>query len=254
MRRSVRTIILILCMIVIVCSGGLILAIMYGYHAGSQSYVDLMQYCHPPEMLSDVSPTETEYSLENSSDAFPVVDFEELRAINPDIIGWIQVPGTSINYPVVHGSDNDYYLFHLPDGTKNRCGSIFLDCRSDANLTNRHSIIHGHNMGDGSMFQDLLLYQSQEFMNSHPIAYLITPTHNYEIEFFAGSLLGTDADVWKFTFSGDLGFQEWIDSCISQSQVSSTLRPTASDRIVTLSTCSYAFHDARWVLQGVLRG
>ena len=254
MRKPVRVILIFICMVIIVCSGGLIIAIMYGYHSGSRSYVDLMQYCHSPEMFSDVSTTQTEYPSDNPSDDFPVVDFEELREINPDVIGWIQISDTSINYPVLQGSDNTYYLTHLADGTRNRCGSIFLDCRSDADFLDRHSIIHGHNMGDGSMFQDLLLYQSQDFFDAHPIAYLVTPTHNYKIEFFTGSLVGVDSDIWKFDFAGDSGFQKWIDNCNALAQVSSPLHPTASDKIITLSTCSYAFHEARWVLQGVLRG
>ena len=99
---------------------------------------------------------------------------------------------------------------------------------------------------------DLVLYKSQEFFNEHSFGYLLTPDENYVIEFFAGSLLSQDSDVWQLDFSGDSAFRRWIDSCLSSARVTGALVPSVGDQIVTLSTCSYEFHEARWVLHGIL--
>lgn len=96
------------------------------------------------------------------------VDFNKLEEINPDVIAWIEIPGLEISYPVVQGRDNDYYLHHLITGENHKSGSIFMDFQNQEDLSDRNTIIYGHNMKDGSMFGTLNQYQSQALYRNYP--------------------------------------------------------------------------------------
>ena len=183
---------------------------------------------------------------------WPEVDFAALREINPDIVAWIYIEGTKINYPVVQGEDNSYYLKHLFSGEWNGSSCIFLDFRNDASFADRHSIIYGHHMKNGTMFTDLDKYKKQEFFDEHPVALLITPDKKYKVEFFVGYVAAPQDDAWEIGFT-EAEFEVWLQNAADRSCFTSEIAPNASDRILTLSTCSYEFDDVRFVLAGVLR-
>ena len=92
----------------------------------------------------------------------------ELVAINPDFAGWIRIDGTTIDYPVVRGADNDFYLYRTFTGEPNGSGSIFMDFRNRAGFDGAHAILYGHAMRDGSMFAALRQYLSSDFLSAHP--------------------------------------------------------------------------------------
>lgn len=98
-------------------------------------------------------------------------------------MGWIQIPGIGVDYPVVQGEDNEYYLHYTFDGKENIAGSIFLDSRNKADFTDRKVILYGHNMQDGSMFSNLEKYQGLEFREEQGrvILYLPDKTREYKI-------------------------------------------------------------------------
>ena len=95
-----------------------------------------------------------------------MVDFAALQAINPDIVAWLRIPGV-LEYPVVRGEDNSYYLNHTVQKTYNIAGSIFLDYRNERDFSDRKNIIYGHNMKDGSMFHVLRNYQDIDFFQEN---------------------------------------------------------------------------------------
>ncbi len=181
-----------------------------------------------------------------------MVDFQALQKINPDIIAWLSLPGTAISYPVIQGKDNEEYLRTLVTGEPNDAGSIFLESKNSRDFSDTHSIIYGHNMQDGSMFAGLLQYKQQQFYNSHPVALLLTPEKNYEIEIFAGRTAEVTEDAWKLDLTEE-NFDEWLTNATVSSCFTGRSLPCADDRIVTLSTCSNAAGDARFVLHGILR-
>ena len=109
----------------------------------------------------------------------PTVQFDELLKTNGDVIAWIYGANTHINYPVVQGSDNDYYLRHLLDGTWNDNGSIFMDCANSADFSDQNSLIYGHNMTSGAMFSNLVKYKQQAYYDQHPYLYMLTPQQSY---------------------------------------------------------------------------
>ena len=101
------------------------------------------------------------------------LDLAALRQVNPDVIGWIRIPDTKIDYPFLQGEDNEYYLTHTWEGEKNAAGSIFLECMNSGDLTDFNTILYGHNMNSGAMFAGLRKYTSQNFFEAHPYVYLL---------------------------------------------------------------------------------
>lgn len=222
------------------------------YGEGESSYTEIEQY-----VWVDVAPEDNEdgsQSGESGPDIrWPVVDFEALAEINPDIVAWIYIEDTPINYPVVQGADNQYYLNHLFDGKWNSAGCIFLDSRNRPDFSDWNSIIYGHHMKNGTMFTGLTAYKKQEYYNDHFIALLLTPDKNYEIEIFAGYVASVQDEIWKIGFPSDQDFAEWMDKTKERSCFRSKIIPAVTDRILVLSTCSYEFNDARFVLLGVVK-
>ena len=231
-----------------------IIKIYREYHEGSSTYDDLDIHVELPEELKNSTPElplETQFGETETNDLnWPMIDFESLSSINSDIVGWLYIEGTKINYPIVQGEDNSYYLKHLFDGKYNSSGCIFLDTRNNADFSDRHSVIYGHNMRDGSMFAGLTKYKKQAYYDEHPIALLVTPGGNYRIEFFAGYVASNKDDAWKISFFTDEEFEVWLNQAVEKSCFTSTVSPAVTDKIITLSTCSYEFDDAKFVLLG----
>ena len=107
-------------------------------------------------------------------------------------------------------------------------------------------------MKNGTMFTDLDKYKKQGFFDEHPVALLITPDKNYKVVFFAGYVAAPQDDAWEIGFT-EAEFEVWLQNAADRSCFTSEIAPIASDRILTLSTCSYEFDDARFVLVGALR-
>jgi len=184
--------------------------------------------------------------------ALPVVDFDALREINPDTVGWIMLPDTQINYPVVQGADNDRYLNHLFDGRRNATGAIFVDSYNQGGFVDRNTIIYGHHMRDGSMFAVLEQYRVQTFFDAHPWIFLLTPERNYVIQLVAGYTADVEMSGWQLEFEDDAAVGNWISERRDRSDFISSVETRPTDRFVTLSTCSWAFNNARYVVVGRL--
>ena len=220
------------------------------YQAGVEVYEELEQFVVMPETV----PVETtadeeivEAETEPAAIQWPEVDFEALSQVNGDIVGWLYIPGTVINYPVVQGTDNEYYLKHLFNGKTNSSGCIYLDCGAEGDFTSMNSVLHGHHMKNGSMFAGICKYKDQSYFDEHPTAMLLTPGGRYEVKFFSGYVCETTSDAWDYDFD-----EAWLDKRIRSSYFDADLIPTTEDHVLTLSTCSYEFTDARFVLHGVL--
>ena len=181
------------------------------------------------------------------------LSFEELRRLNEEVFGWLTVYGTNIDYPLVQAEDNEKYVNTDASGEFSLSGALFLDYRNEKDFSDFNSIIYGHHMKNGSMFSGLTEYKKQEFYDSHSVALLLTPDKNYEIEFFAGYVASVQDKAWELAFPSDPDFTEWLDKTKERSCFTSGITPAVTDRILTLSTCSYEFNNARFVLLGVLK-
>ena len=260
-----------LCLIlagIAIFSGYEIITTLAEYKAGEDAYNDLQQYVsvvEPTEQTKDPSGQTEPDSTGNGGDkevTVPVqmeeapgihVDFNALKKINPDVVGWIYLEDSKVNFPVAQGDDNQEYLYWLINGDYNSSGTPFVDYRNAWDFSDRNTIIYGHNMNNGAMFADIHKYEDQEYYDSHPVIWLLTPKQTYKLEIFAGYRTGLDADAWKMFFVSDDEFMGWVDTAIEKSAFESDVIPTVDDRIVTLSTCSDSANQIRFVLLGVIR-
>jgi len=183
---------------------------------------------------------------------FPEVDFESLAVQNPDIVGWLILEDTVINYPVVQTNNNSFYLTHLFDGTKNANGTLFVDHRNTPGFIDQNTIIYGHHMNNGSMFAPLIQYVDQAFFDAHPYLLFLTPDGNYLIELFAGYTTDVDDSSWQRSFADASEFTSWLTAVKDRSDFQSELMPEPTDHIITLSTCSRDFRGAKYILAGRL--
>jgi sortase B len=188
-------------------------------------------------------------------------DWASLKAANPNIVGWIIVPGTGISYPVVQGADNDYYLTRTYTGQSNRLGSVFLDAAASSDFTTDNSIIYGHSVDIGGMFTNLKDFADQSFFESHPYFWLLTPDGNYQCEitvFYQGA---DDAAVYYSEFGDEESRKTILNAMQNESTYFRGINPenygiaAADAHYVTLSTCNlnYGFNsDQRYVLTALM--
>ena len=179
-------------------------------------------------------------------------DFDSLRDINPDAAAWLYCPDTLIDYPVMRAADYNYYLHHLPDGSYNENGTIFIDYNWKG-FSDGLTVLYGHNMKSGQMFGSLANYKKQPYFDEHPYLYLYTPNDgNFRIELLYGCVVS--AGQWR---ERAFMFEENLDAFLTYAAHNTTFNSGASytrgDRVIALSTCSYEFDDARYVVVGALR-
>lgn len=171
------------------------------------------------------------------------VDFDALREINSDIVAWLYCPDTQINYPVVKGTDNDFYLTHALDRSWNDNGSIFMDYRGVADFSDPNNILYGHHMKTGAMFAVLIKYKEQSFYDAHPTMYLLTPQQNYQLNLFSGTIVPSNDEIYSSHVS-----LEHIKECTDNSTFAAKTDIPTDHPVLTLSTCSYEFKNARYVV------
>lgn len=179
------------------------------------------------------------------------VDFDLLQEEYEDIVAWIYCEDTQINYPVMQSEDNSYYLDKMPSGQSNAAGSIFMDCRNNADFSDYNTILYGHNMKNGSMFGTLDEFKSQDYYNEHPVMYLLTPTKDYRVDLISGFITAADSNVYSFVVS-DGQKKLFLETAKGKSLFSSSVTATEDACFLTLSTCSYEYDNARFVLIGKL--
>lgn len=173
---------------------------------------------------------------------------QSLNTAYPDAIGWLYIPDTVINYPVMQSDDNFYYLDHAYDGGPLKAGSVYLDCRCEGRFQNPINIVYAHNMKNGSMFAQITRFKNDSFFESHKYGWLATPEVVYRIDFFSLAVADWHDDLYK----GDTSISEWIPHIYDKSAVSREMTYTDDDRFVSFSTCSYEFENARNILTGKL--
>ena len=162
----------------------------------------------------------------------------KLKEKYPKAVGWIYSPGTPINYPVMQGKDNAYFVDRLPNGAENAAGSIFMDYRDSADLNDFTHVLYGHNMKNNSMFGTILDYRKDGYFKEHPFMFYFTEDKTYRLELFAG--LNTIATSSLYTEPEADKRQAFIDSAFAGSTFSSNVEVTTDDKIIMMSTCSGA--------------
>ena len=214
-----------------------------------------------PEDTEDQDPVETTpvYVAPVYSDKFNAAREQiwKLQDVNPDVIGYIYIefsPTDVISYPLVQGNDNEYYVTHAYDKSSVRSGAIFLDCRNSFVLTeNRASVIYGHNMNNGAMFNRLTNFkQPEHFRNTKITIYTINGIYIYEV--FAAYNTTVSSNAAQIKFDSDEAFVNFCNELEGRSIHNKNMEFYANDSILTLSTCLNTYDEARFVVHGVLCG
>lgn len=218
------------------------------YGSLSDQYVAAVTEPEPTAMAETASAEETE-----PGEYAPIqVDFDKLRLEGDEIIGWLYSEGTPISYPLVHHSNNDYYLDRLPDGRYSGGGSIFMECANKPDFSDLNSIFYGHNMNDDSMFGSLPEYRNQHYYEKHATMYLLTPEKDYRVDLIGGYTTPSTSDTYMIPMDEE-GWTYLVDKAVANSEFQPIHQAQPGEKLITLSTCSYIFDDARFVLVGVLR-
>lgn len=182
-------------------------------------------------------------------------EFKNIYEKNTDLIGWINLPDTLIDYPVLQRDDNEYYLNHDFYGDISKHGSIFMDCKNDVLLPSTNLILYGHNMKDGTMFSALRKYKDQSFFENHKIIsfHTIYEKSQYEIiSVFLSKVYLKNEDVFKYYqfvhASNHEEFDEFYHNIKELSLYDTNNEAQYGDTFITLSTCDYTTEDGRLVV------
>ena len=181
------------------------------------------------------------------------VDFSELWHSYPDLVAWLYCPTNSLNYPVMQTDNNLFYVDHRPDGKKSAGGALFVDCTNAWDFSDANTVIYGHDMKDGSMFGYLHNYDSRDYYEKHSDIYLLTPGRNYRIEILATAVVPDDS--WLYWKQMDAQQRkEWAMDVYQLSVIGTqNTADLEAEHYVTLSTCSYEYENARFVVVGSLK-
>ena len=180
MSRKKEYILLAVLCVIFLAAGGYLFQVWEDYHEASAGYQKLQKFIiEKPDVEKD---SKGQPKQEEPEESLPEIDFDGLRAMNGDIVAWIQIPGIGVDYPVVQGKDNEHYLHYTVDGKANKAGSIFLDYRNRADFIDSKMILYGHNMKDGSMFSNLKKYRDADFRKERGRVLIYLPDRVLECE------------------------------------------------------------------------
>lgn len=171
---------------------------------------------------------------------------------NEETIGWITIPNTAINYPLVQHTDNQYYLEYNSANEPSAYGSIYIDYRNDKRLIDRNTLIYGHNMNNGTMFHELVKYKERDFFKQHPYIYMSNLYETFTYEIFAVYVVDADVETVEVVYESDEAFMNYIQDCQTRSIWPRSIELEATDQIITLVTCSYELDNARTLVQAKL--
>ena len=201
-----------------------------------------------------VQPTATQVPFTPTPTPASAMDFTELLAVNPEVVGWITLPDSKVNYPVMHGKDNDFYLHHAITGEWNKVGAPYMDFRNRGDFTDRISVVYGHYMENGTMFTDFHKFKGQKYYDAHKTANLYTPNGDFVVEFVAGVI--KDVNNWDFTLKFETN-EQYVRYLTNNFKLQSTFKSdidiSAEDKYVIFSLCSYDVDNGRYLLLGRLK-
>ena len=178
--------------------------------------------------------------VEDIEEKKEVINFQDLININSDFIGWIKIEDTNINYPIVQGTNNTYYLKHSFYKEYSNAGSIYMDATANSNFSSKNTFIYGHYTSDGSMFGQIGKYMKQDFYDKHKEIYIYTSEQNYKLEVFSVHVDKASSKSYQMNFTTDESYKDYIDLMKSYSVIKSDIEiDYTEDRIVTLYSCSH---------------
>lgn len=205
-------------------------------------YNQLKKKLHQADMMDKidkyVDDEKTDATVQ-SNEELKNIDWKNLKSINSDIVGWIQIPNTEINYPVVYGSDNEFYLKHSYDKSLLHYGSIFMDHNTNFENGALNTFIYGHNVyGEDSMFSSLKYYKDINYYSQHKYFYYYTEEHIYKCYIFSFYTDEGDSDSFTYDAVNKNKLNEYIE-LVKSKNIYQTDIVDPINLIITLYTCSH---------------
>lgn len=231
---------------------GLLAGYLYQEYTEEQQYSDLQETIVGKE--EELTQDDPEVIFPNEENP---VDFSELSAINPELYAWIRIPGTKIDYPIAcHPGDDSYYLNHDLYGQTAVGGCIYTEEANSRDFTDPNTVIYGHNMENGTMFQNLHLFEESTFFEEHPYVYIYTPEKVLVYEIFAAYSYDDRHLLNSFDFSDRQVWEKYLKDIENVRAMDKNFRKDVDvkpdDRIITLETCTDSQSKVRYLVQAVL--
>jgi len=260
--KLLRLLIAVLCCGSVISVAGILLTLLQ-YSKSKQEYSELQEFVN----LEDNSPAETdsteepEEEIEEEPRLINVdfdMDYDALKAINSDLVGWIYYEGVDLSYPVVMDKGNDYYENYTFENEKNNSGAIFMDYLCKVNFESFNTIIYGHNMRNGSMFGSLnKIIDDQTIVDEYPYFYVFTKDEAMMYKIVSAYYTTNKSNTYNITIDYTLydmrDYVEYMDQ-VSKYRDEEFFNEdiTEDTKICTLSTCHGLHSNVRTVIHGVL--
>lgn len=177
------------------------------------------------------------------------IDFNELKKINEDVVGWIRIENTDIDYPILQSKDNEYYLHKDINRKYSTCGWIFMDCKNTNNFIDKNTVLYGHNIKSGIMFYDLQKVLNNKLGNKIIIE-IFTPKEKLEYRVYSSYLEQPEEYAIKSNLVEESNVQDYIKEMLARSSIPYNIVPDKTDKLITLSTCDNSGKN-RIIVHGV---
>ncbi|MDY4969647.1 MAG: class B sortase [Lachnospiraceae bacterium] len=244
--KKIEKLILVVFLIVTVICGKYLLDYWLDSYENKQNYRQVEETAFPDTDDEAAEPSQEEPGLE--ADDF---DYQALLEENEDCIGWLKIGGTDINYPVVQGTDNEFYLHYDFQKKYAICGTLMLDYRNDITSEQEHLIIYGHQMKDGSMFKQLNGYKKEEYYHEHNkiTLYLKNQKYKYEIAAVYVTNVANSGDYYDYLHKETRRQQmDYLQEMAAYQLYPTGVTVREDDELLSLSTCEYSSTNGRLIV------
>lgn len=239
--KKIRIILIILLAIIFLVSVVYLTIHFYNSNKNKQLYEDLST-----DIMEEIIKVDSEF----------IEKVKELQEENSDIVGWIRIGDTSINYPLLQTTDNEYYLTHNYKKEKSSYGSIYINSNSDITDVNSNVIIYGHSFKETQMFKELIKYKDKSFYEEHPIIYIATDEEETEYEiinvFLSKVFYQHETDVFRYydyhNFENEKEYNEYLKNCKEIELYDTGVIAEYGEQLITLITCEYSQENGRIVV------
>lgn len=221
MKKIIRNILLIVCIAVFCYSAYNLINIYLNYKEIDDKYEEISdEYTEPVE----------------EGDSYLSINWDELLARNSDVKAWIQIPDTNVNYPVLQGKTNDTYIHSDIDGNELSAGSIFIASENQNPFQDINTVIYGHNMKNGSMFNNIKSYTEQDFANEHPYIYIYLPDGTVsQYKVISAHIISDQSVLYNTNITNAEDFYKEV---LNGNDISVDFEQDTTKPVITLSTCT----------------
>ena len=242
--NKLKKIVMLLLIIIFICSIGYICYYIYNSNKNKKDNNDILNEI-------EIDPTQvTEEKTEK------MLKLEELQKENNEVIGWLEIEGTNINYPVLQGTDNEFYMKNNYKKEKSKDGSIFLDKSYNWDIPSSNLLLYSHNNKNGIMFQDLMKYAKEDFYKEHTKIKFTTNKEDsvYEIMsvFYSRVYYKSEQNVFRYYYfvnaNNEQEYNDFVNNAKKVSIYDTGVNANYGDQLLTLSTCEYSQEDGRFVV------